>query len=149
MTWLLVEKYMCAYTHMHTTDTYILFFFSSTKMSRTRKKSCLMNSGESHWYDVKLIYHMNWLSPWKAYSLVFGGRKIKGQSPAFTKLPVGMQGELITLPSEHWPGDDHCSKPCTQTFAFHPPNNQLGRYHSTGFPGQWWGLTSAMLRRPT
>lgn len=31
MTWLLVEKYMCAYTHMYTTETYILFFFPQPK----------------------------------------------------------------------------------------------------------------------
>lgn len=61
--------YVCIHTHVYNRNIYS-FFFSSTKMSRTRKKSCLMNSGESHtdmmsnWFITWTGCHLGKLIAW-------------------------------------------------------------------------------------
>ena len=72
--------YVCIHTHAYNRHTY--FFFSSTKMSRTRKKSCLMNSGESHtgmmsnWFITWAGCHLGKLIAW---SLEAGRSRVKVQ----------------------------------------------------------------------
>lgn len=90
-----------------------------------------MNDGGSHpWWDVTLVYHMSWLSPWKADTLVFGGRKVKVQIPVLPITSWVMGGLIILL------GDDHCYKPYTQIIVLNLHNRQPGRYHSSGFTGR-------------
>lgn len=78
---------------------------------------------------VTLAYHVSWSSPWKADTLVFGGRKIKVQIPILLITSWVMGGLIILL------GDDRCYEPYTQIIVLNPHNRQPGRYHSRGFTG--------------